>query len=426
MMQRIDASSGAGKLQTLRDQASKTARGGRWGRRRELAGQSTIQGPWIAALTLMLVFIACSSLPRVASAQAEPSTCVQQGGTALCQGVETTPWVYTAYTWSGVYNLNAPWTNYLEMDYEDFLSGQYGAFAALYHPCAVAPMEFGAWTPSFSDYGVAYDESQAATGDFTFASTDPTPCQADYGGLTWGGTRTESAYCESGYSLSDPSTAPYYCIPTASPKNLGECVDCKNKIMTGDPVNIGTGNVFEEETDYVGSGPFPLTFSHSYNSNAASLTHWRHNYGNSILVNGAGTSALAYRPDGKVYQFTWSGSQWTTDADVVETLTSTGTGYTYKTADDWVETYDTTGKLLSIQNRAGVTQTLTYNTYGQLQSVSDPFGHELAFTYNGQGQIATMTDPAGGVYQYTYDTSGLNNLASIQYPDSTTRETLHR
>src|SRR5262249_26092425 len=148
----------------------------------------------------------------------------------------------------------------------------------------------------------------------------------------------------------------------------------------------------------------------------------RHNYQSSIGLNSSATAALAYRSDGKILAYTLSGSAWITDADTVERLSSnSGGGWTLITANDETETYDSAGRLVSIRNRAGVTQTLSYDSSRRLTQVADPFGHTLAFTYNAQDQISQMTDPAGGVYLYTYDTNQLNNLVSIQYPNLATR-----
>lgn len=126
---------------------------------------------------------------------------------------------------------------------------------------------------------------------------------------------------------------------------------------------------------------------------------------------------VSARPDGKRYTYTLSGGTWSADADVNHTLASTAGGYQLTTSLGELETYDASGKLLSISDRAGLTQTLTYGGGGQLQSVSDAYGRQLTFTHDGAGRIDTLTDPAGGVYRYAYD--GVGNLASVTYPDDT-------
>jgi YD repeat-containing protein len=50
----------------------------------------------------------------------------------------------------------------------------------------------------------------------------------------------------------------------------------------------------------------------------------------------------------------------------------------YITADDETETHSSAGRLLSLQNRAGLTQNLEYDERGRLMSVRDAFGACLA------------------------------------------------
>ncbi len=119
------------------------------------------------------------------------------------------------------------------------------------------------------------------------------------------------------------------------------------------------------------------------------------------------------------------------DADVADRLTElkdvngVRTGWQYTVAaDDSVEAYNAAGKLLTITDRTGRTQTLTYDlplaSGGDddpktLDVVTDDTGRQLVFTYDAYKRIATVTDPAGGVISYGYDAQ--NNLVSVTYPD---------
>ncbi|MDO8894872.1 MAG: hypothetical protein Q7U93_07890, partial [Nitrosomonas sp.] len=108
----------------------------------------------------------------------------------------------------------------------------------------------------------------------------------------------------------------------------------------------------------------------------------------------------------------------TTD-ELENTLKFIGNQWVLTTIRDTIEHYDTTGKLLSITNRDGRTQTLSYDANDRLSTVTDDTGRALSFTYDGSSRINTLTDPANGVFQYTYDAAG--NLASVTYPDAKTR-----
>jgi RHS repeat-associated protein len=196
------------------------------------------------------------------------------------------------------------------------------------------------------------------------------------------------------------------------------------------PIHYATGNKFRIEPDYAGTGPFPLEITRTYNSlstaNGVWGRGWRASYDRALSVGGGAlnappTSVTAFRPDGKYFRFANRGAQgYAPDEDVYDRLVREADGgWRYSNTLDEVERYDPTGRLVSITNRAGLTQTLAYNTVGQLAQVTDPFGRTLAFEYNSAGQIRQMTDPSGRLFTYQYDAYG--NLASVGYPESGTR-----
>ncbi|MHB8744888.1 MAG: hypothetical protein ACYC9L_17505, partial [Sulfuricaulis sp.] len=129
------------------------------------------------------------------------------------------------------------------------------------------------------------------------------------------------------------------------------------------------------------------------------------------------------RADGRVVEFRKSNGIWVNESGITEHVTeiddSNGiaTGYTYTTADDNIENYDATGKLQSITDVRGNTQTLGYDTASRLATVSTNTGESLTFGYDASNRINTMTDQAGRVWLFGYDAN--NNLNSITYPDAT-------
>jgi RHS repeat-associated protein len=233
----------------------------------------------------------------------------------------------------------------------------------------------------------------------------------------------------------DPETG--QCGP---PKCTDTCCDsgCGNG---SNPIQTASGNKHQVETDFIGSGPFPLRFTRTYDSKRTWLNDaapigigWTHSYLAHIAVmpaQGSSTlsEAVVYRPDGRILRFNLSGSTWVSDPDVSEKLNvaTSGGDYvsaTFTTNNDEVETYDQLGRLASIKQRGGLVQTLNYTTgpggssstlsHNFVQQVTDPEGHALTFGYNGSGQLTSLTDGNGDVISYGY-ASG--NLHTATYPD---------
>ena len=241
-----------------------------------------------------------------------------------------------------------------------------------------------------------------------------------------------------------------YCVHVGidPQKNAGSsCPSC------GNPINPGTSNKYQLETDYVAPGGLPLRFERIFNSRgvddygvvtAQNVTgnpqatvgvKWRHTYQRSVSLVGsvAATTASVDRPDGKQYFFTLLSGGWAPDSDVVDRLErqldsgGNAIGWKYTTADDAVELYDIDGRLLSLTTRTGIAQTMIYSDGSTPSTVApwpnlligvvDSFGHALAFIYNAKGFIVSMSDPAGQVYRYTYDSK--NNMTSVALPDAT-------
>ncbi len=213
--------------------------------------------------------------------------------------------------------------------------------------------------------------------------------------------------------------------------SLSGCPLCAGRALpVGDPIDVGSGNVFEQATDYSTSGQNPLSFTRYYNSLSSLVTpatelgqFWRSNYDRYILIDTLLPNlALVERGDGRLLTFTISGSTWTTDADVDVTLTHSGSTWTFTDHDDTVETYSNVSpveaQLTSIQLRNGYTQTLTY-TSNQLSSVTDSYGRSLTFTYNTNGQISSVTTPDSTTINYGFTTvSNGADLTSVTFPTS--------
>jgi len=221
-------------------------------------------------------------------------------------------------------------------------------------------------------------------------------------------------------------------------KNNGEPDKC---CSAGDPINLGTGNEFEDQEDYDAGGP--LQFHRYYNSNAAIAStqigsHWRHSFDRSLeyLTDGTNSTVTIYRPDGKQVFFEKTGGVWTADPDVndalVENDDASGNliGWTcFVAASQQFEHYNADGLLTSIEDLSGQVTSLAYSdgttppaiapAPGLLITVTDPRLRQLNLTYDSSSRINQITLPDGSTLGYGYDTS--NNLSTVTYPDSSVR-----
>lgn len=229
---------------------------------------------------------------------------------------------------------------------------------------------------------------------------------------------------------------------------------------TANPINAASGNKYQRETDISGHGL--LSFARHYNSTKFEAPRdmgvsWQSAFSRTIvaIVLGSDAIATAYRPSGKYHRFLLNTGQWTTDVDVPDRLvevTSAGvrTGWRYHdAAAKEMETYDATGKLLSIVGHAGRSVTLNYSDgsanppngafvldsqgnptttvlpAGVRIRVTDAFGRPLRFGYDATvpRRITRLEDAAAGVYRFSYDAAGHLSLAT--YPDGKTRSYLY-
>jgi RHS repeat-associated protein len=215
-------------------------------------------------------------------------------------------------------------------------------------------------------------------------------------------------------------------------KTLGDCGCATGQASGGDPISVGTGNLFESVADYRTAGPNPLSFTRYYNSLGSTIypntfattlgVNWRGTYDNYLHITpatGQATSVIAERADEQAIKFTFNGSTWTTDTDVDATLTQSGSTWTLKDHNDTVFSYiglsTGEGLLNSITLRNGYTQNLTYSGT-QLQTVTDSYNRKLGFTYYSHGMLETVTTPDSFVLTYGFTAAtGGNQLTSLSY-----------
>jgi len=243
----------------------------------------------------------------------------------------------------------------------------------------------------------------------------------------------ESGKCDDNCESSNPS---------------GPSGDNRAHPSIGNPINAALGIKVHREPVYAAaSTPQPLRFEWLYSSNMyqtlVKTGGWSHTYSRLIAPSpnmASVTPIFAYRESGFVAKFSLTSGVYTPAADTSSRLTrlvdgsGNTTGWTYYVAStEDTETYDSAGKLISIQSRSGATTILAYSDAstppsiaavpGLLMRVTDAIGRQLNFTYNGWNLLATLTDPSGRVYTFGYDVN--DNLVSITWPDAAVRQFLY-
>jgi len=211
--------------------------------------------------------------------------------------------------------------------------------------------------------------------------------------------------------------------------------DCSEQCF-GDPVNAGTGNKFEYKEEYSGVGQNSLRLVWTYNS-IGTPSYLRSNaliFGRKRTYSYSETVALVPSPAGHVAYVTFEDGNTATftSSDTNEWISETGTayallseyngstltGWVFNDGDGTLRTFDASGKLLSVTNRSGLTQSVEYDAQNRLRFVTDSKNRSLVFEYNTSGLVNKVKQPDGGELIFTYSTS--KDLLQVQYPDGST------
>lgn len=191
----------------------------------------------------------------------------------------------------------------------------------------------------------------------------------------------------------------------------------------GKPVNVTTGNMYLQESDYSlpGAGP-SINVLRTYNSNSTTNglfgRGWSTDYDQSIVD--YDSHVIRYNQgDGRAVYFYRTGTSGVlvpVTGDIHAQLTKTGSGYTLAWQNGNVVSFNASGKLVSLADRNGNTTSLTYNLGGVLNTATDTFGRTLYFIPDTNGRIGTIVDAIGTVATYAYGTN--STLSSVTYADS--------
>ncbi len=190
-------------------------------------------------------------------------------------------------------------------------------------------------------------------------------------------------------------------------------------LSLAEPVNPVSGNFTYSQVDLELPGfGVPVRFERSYDSalptDSAIGFGWNTTYNWSLSFPDASTVKLK-RGNGRIDAYTVSGGNLIPPSDVVDPLVKNGDGsYALSTRELLTFQFNAAGRLVSIADLDGNSNTLTYNGSNQWTGISDAAARNWTLTYNGGGRIASVTDPAGRTMQYGYDGSG--NLTTVTNP----------
>ncbi|MDR6673840.1 RHS repeat-associated core domain-containing protein [Xanthomonas sp. 1678] len=202
----------------------------------------------------------------------------------------------------------------------------------------------------------------------------------------------------------------------------------------GNPINVATGNKYQVEQDWGGGGGVPefsRYYNSGVNTSALSEFggHWTHTYSRRIeLIQADGIySVKVYRPAGGFERFNSSGAGWSAGVGVTATLESVqdssgaDAGWIYTSLSNRdVERYDQLGRLREITKITGENFKLEYLSNSEAEGVRSrqlvrvimPTGRFLSFGYDTSNKLVSVEDSSGGLVSYSYTGYGLLSSAS--------------
>ncbi len=126
---------------------------------------------------------------------------------------------------------------------------------------------------------------------------------------------------------------------------------------------------------------------------------------NDLPLSTAVVAVRATRDDGRVLRFTSNSGIFSAEPGVEARLVAVAGGFRLIDEADNIETYDSNGRLQSVADRAGNTQSLGYNA-NLLTSITDNTGHSLTLGYDTSSRLHTVTGPNSLSVTYDYDSAG--------------------
>jgi RHS repeat-associated protein len=289
---------------------------------------------------------------------------------------------------------------------------------------------------------------------------------------------SDSIYCTSTFSGRTPclGTSVHFCYTNEAKTAGGGCKiveDLKCKASIGHPIEIDSGQVIEDVTDWSSGGTYKLQLKRYYGSMTYTMAvpnysrfgnAWRSNFDSLAIYshpNSLASPGLTHRiditlPNTKEVSFKYNGTKWqsvvakidttytanvawinSTDIDLQIVSVSPNVVLQLPSGERYV--YDISGHLIQIQEIGGYTQYLSYT--GDVNTlVTDSLGRTIEFEYYNdfaqQNKLKSASFPDGKKIQFNYENRivtlppglsslpdpGFHNsvgLSEVIYPDLT-------
>ncbi|MDQ6942718.1 MAG: DUF6531 domain-containing protein, partial [Candidatus Eremiobacteraeota bacterium] len=187
---------------------------------------------------------------------------------------------------------------------------------------------------------------------------------------------------------------------TPSERACGRC----NGTSIGKPIDVATGELWNEKTDLALSGPFGMSFSRFYGNQTAGSadlggTHWLHSYSSRLDVTGLSSGAVTYvDSQGMPYYFTSvaaGSSSYDNLTGMTLSLSADASTYTLKSFQGRIWIFNAKGELTQRQDRVGNTQVVSRDPAAgnndRILSVTDTLGRQLCFFYDASNRITAVS-----------------------------------
>jgi RHS repeat-associated protein len=183
----------------------------------------------------------------------------------------------------------------------------------------------------------------------------------------------------------------------------------------GEPVDSATGAFWTEQTDaHLAGLGVPFQFTRYYTSADTTEGPLGPGWSDSLdaSLSASGTTVVLHSENGQQTTYTeqlegnYLGAPGTRSV-----LTRAGEGWLLTRPDQTRLSFDSSGRLISVQDRNQIGLALTYNASGQLSKATDRAGRVVSFTYSTSNRLTSISFPPGRTVNYGYDTS--NRLTSV-------------